>query len=350
MKNKKLLYSIVIFVLILLGIVIYFIVKEDPIKKQIENVKKNPPKLPEIQEDVLKKLIIEENSEGSPRIHTENLTLEQIIALYRKKYGKNIQNKWVQIKFIEDLIRMLKEKYPDSWITELYVFVYSTFPELGGEIFQRFEKLQEYNQWLEKNREEVMKMKPEERSEYLWQKRYEIFGEQESKEIWAGEYKAQQFRESLKQIDQSTADINEKVKQLRSSLQQIYGENTEDFLSKKSLDIVENFLQLSSVQKELQNMDSKTRYQILKQIRLSLGMRPEEVKRLEDLDKERDIRWEIGIQYTKERELLIQSGAKEEEIHKLRLKFFNPEMAEILKQEEENGFFRFKEQRSYGLN
>lgn len=347
---KKLLYGIIIFILIFFGIVLYYITKEDTIKKQIENVKKNPPKLPEIKEDVLKGLMIEENLEGSPRIHTENLTLEQIIALYRKKYGKNIQNKWVQIKFIEDLIRMLKEKYPDSWVTEFYVIVYSTFPELGGEIFQKFEKLQEYNHWLEKNREEVMKMKPEERTEYLWNKRYEIFGEKDAKEIWSGEYKAQQFRESLKHIDQSTADINEKVKQLRSSIQQIYGENADDFLSKRSLDIAENFLQLSSVQKELQNMDSKTRYQTLKQIRSLLGMKPDEVKRLEDLDKERDTRWEIGIQYMKEREILVQTGAKEEEIHKLRLKFFNPEMAEILKQEEENGFFRFKEQRTYGLN
>ncbi|MFN3605076.1 MAG: hypothetical protein ACK4UJ_10235 [Leptonema sp. (in: bacteria)] len=349
MKKNTLIF-IVLMSIMLLGFLYYITFREDPIKKQIENVKKNPPKIPEIKEDVLKNLMIETNAEGSERIHAEYLSLEQIIALYRKVYGKKIYNKWAQIKFIEDLIRMLKERYPDSWVTELYVIIHSTFPDLAGEIFQRFEKLQEYNQWLEKNRDDLMKLQPEERVEALWNKRYEMFGEEVAKEIWAAELRAQQFKESLKQIDQSSGDINQKVQEFRSSLQKIYGEEFQDFLSKKSSDITDNFLQLSSIQKELKNMDTDTRYKTLKQIRLSLGMDPNAVQRLETLDKERDIRWEIGTQYTIEREELLKSGASEEEMHKLRLKFFNPEMAEILKQEEESGFFRFKEERNYGLD
>lgn len=348
--QKNIIYIAILSVFISIIVIGYYVFKTDPIKKQINEVKTNPPKIPEIKEDVLKDLIKEYNPEGTDRINTENLTFEQMVALYRKNYGKNIQNQWIQIKFIEDLIRLLKNKYPDSWVTELYIMIHATFPNLANEIFTRFEKLQEYNQWLEKNREELTKQSPEERSELLWNKRYEIFGEESAKEIWASEYKAQQLKQTLNQIDQSSGDINQKVQEYRLSLQKIYGDQYPDLLTKKNLDLTENFLQLSSIQKELKNMDSETRYKTLKQIRLSLGIDPEAAQRLENLDKERDTRWEIGTQYMIERESLIQSGAKEEDIHKLRLKFFNPEMAEILKQEEENGFFRFKETRSYGLN
>ncbi|GIX43179.1 MAG: hypothetical protein KatS3mg129_2912 [Leptospiraceae bacterium] len=347
-KNKLLLIGII--TLAILGIVtIFYLTKEDPVKRQIEQVKKNPPKIPEIKEDVLNNLLIEDNPEGTPR-YSDDLTFEQMVALYRKNYGKNITNKWVQIRLIEDLIRTLKEKYPDSWVTELYIMLKAAFPDLADEIFKRFEQYQEYQKWLEDERNDLYSLSPEERQEVLWNKRYEIFGEDVAKEIWAGELKSQELKQTLKEIDQSTGDINDKVQQFKSSIQQIYGENAQDFLSKRNFEVSQTFLQLPSVQKELQNMDSETRYKTLRQIRSSLGMDPDTVKRLEDLDKERDIRWEIGQQYMIEREALIKRGASEEELDKLRLKYFNPEMAEILKQEEESGFFRFKEQRVYGVN
>jgi len=338
-------------VLLILGIVtIFYLTKEDPVKKQIEEVKKNPPKIPQINEDILKSIPIVDNPEGTPSYDDEQLTFEQMVALLRKHYGKNITNKWVQIRLIEDLIRTLKAKYPDSWVTELYVILKATFPDLADEIFKRFEQYNEYQKWLEDQREKLYSLSPEERQEILWSKRNQIFGEDVAKEIWAGELKAQELKQSLKQIDQSSGDINDKVQQFRASIQQIYGEQTQDFLSKRNLDVSETFLQLSSVQKELQNMDSEKRYKTLSQIRKALGMEPDSIKRLEELDKERDTRWEIGQQYMLERETLIKRGASQEEIHKLRLKFFNPEMAEILKQEEESGFYRFQEQRMYGLN
>lgn len=347
-KNKLLLIGII--TLTILGIVtIFYLTKEDPVKRQIEQVKKNPPKIPEIKEDVLNNLLIEDNPEGTPR-YSDDLTFEQMVALYRKNYGKNITNKWVQIRLIEDLIRTLKEKYPDSWVTELYIMLKAAFPNLADEIFKRFEQYQEYQKWLEDERNDLYSLSPEERQEVLWNKRYEIFGEDVAKEIWAGELKSQELKQTLKEIDQSTGDINNKVQQFKSSIQQIYGENAQDFLSKRNFEVSQTFLQLPSIQKELQNMDSETRYKTLSQIRSSLGMDPDAVKRLEDLDKERDTRWEIGQQYMIEREALIKRGASEQELDKLRLKYFNPEMAEILKQEEESGFFRFKEQRVYGVN
>ncbi len=335
--------------MVLFGI-LYILLNNDPIKNQINEVKKNPPKIPQINENIIKDLHIEDNPEGIPSLSDEQLTLEQIIALLRKHYGNNISNKWVQIRLIEDLIRMLKEKYPNSWVTELYVLLKLSFPNLADEIFKRFEEYQEYQTWLDKERDSLMSLSPEERQKILWDKRYEIFGREIANEIWASELKSQQLQQSLKQIDVLSGDIQEKAKQFKASLYQIYGDETQDFIKKRNFDLSQTFLQLSSVQKELQNMDSDSRYKTLKQIRIYLGMEPEAVKRLEDLEKERDIRWEIGKQYLTEREQLIQKGASEEELHKLRLKFFNPEMAEIIKQEEESGFFRFKEQRIYGIN
>lgn len=347
---KKLHVYIIISLLLSLGIIFYLLTKDDPIKKQIEEVKKNPPKIPEINENVLKDLYIEDNPEGTPRISDKNLTMEQIVALLRKHYGKNISNNWVQIRLIEDLIRMLKEKYPDSWVTELYVLLKVAFPDLADQIFNRFEQYQEYQKWLDKERDSLMSLTPEDRQKILWDKRYDIFGKETANEIWSSEIKAQQLQQSLKEIDESSGNINDKAKQFKASLQNIYGEQTQDFLSKRNFDLSQSFLQLSSIQKELQNMDSDTRYKTLKQIRIYLGMEQEAVKRLEDLDKERDLRWEIGKQYFAERESLIKRGASEEELNKLRLKFFSPEMADVIKQEEDSGFFRFKEQRIYGIN
>jgi len=346
-KNK---YLIIGMIIVFLGLIsIYYLNKKDPIKKQIEEVKKNPPKVPQVNEDVINSLKIEDNSEGTPR-YSDDLTFEQMVALLRKNYGKNIKNKWVQIRLIEDLIRTLKEKYPDNWVTELYVILKATFPDLADEIFNRFEKYQEYQKWLEEERSKLYSLTPEERQELLWNKRYEIFGEDTAKEIWAGELRSQELKQTLKNIDESSGNINDKVKQFKTSIQQIYGDQSQDFLSKRNLEVTQTFLQLPSIQKELQNMDSETRYKTLSQIRTSLGMEPNAVKRLEDLDKERDARWEIGQQYMIEREALIKRGANEEKLNQLRLKYFNPEMAEIIKQEEENGFFRFREQRIYGVN
>jgi hypothetical protein len=346
-KNK---YLIIGMIIVFLGLIsIYYLNKKDPIKKQIEEVKKNPPKIPQVNEDVINSLKIEDNPEGTPR-YSDDLTFEQMVALLRKNYGKNIKNKWVQIRLIEDLIRTLKEKYPDNWVTELYVILKATFPDLTDEIFNRFEKYQEYQKWLEDERNKLYSLTPEERQELLWNKRYEIFGEDTAKEIWAGELRSQELKQTLKNIDESSGNINDKVKQFKTSIQQIYGDQSQDFLAKRNLEVTQTFLQLPSIQKELQNMDSETRYKTLSQIRTSLGMEPDAVKRLENLDKERDARWEIGQQYMIEREALIKRGANEEKLNQLRLKYFNPEMAEIIKQEEENGFFRFREQRIYGVN
>jgi hypothetical protein len=346
-KNK---YLIIGMIIVFLGLIsIYYLNKKDPIKKQIEEVKKNPPKIPQVNEDVINSLKIEDNPEGTPR-YSDDLTFEQMVALLRKNYGKNIKNKWVQIRLIEDLIRTLKEKYPDSWVTELYIILKATFPDLADEIFNRFEKYQEYQKWLEEERSKLYSLTPEERQELLWNKRYEIFGEDTAKEIWAGELRSQELKQTLKNIDESSGNINDKVKQFKTSIQQIYGDQSQDFLAKRNLEVTQTFLQLPSIQKELQNMDSETRYKTLSQIRTSLGMEPDAVKRLENLDKERDARWEIGQQYMIEREALIKRGANEEKLNQLRLKYFNPEMAEIIKQEEENGFFRFREQRIYGVN
>ncbi len=234
MIMKKLYLYIIIFVFIIISGIIYYLTRNDPIKKQIEEVKKNPPKIPQIKEDILKNLIIEDNPEGTPR-YSDDLTFEQMVAILRKHYGKNIKNKWVQIRLIEDLIRTLKDKYPDSWVSELYILLKATFPDLADEIFHRFEQYQEYQKWLEEERNKLYSLSPEERQNILWDKRYEIFGKDAANEIWAGELRAQELKTSLKEIDQSTGNLNDKLSQYRSSLQKIYRENFQDMLIKKVL-------------------------------------------------------------------------------------------------------------------
>ncbi len=326
---------------------IYYLLQEDPVEKQIEEVKKNPPRIPEISEDKSKEL---ESRLDNNDIEFEYLTLEEIAYLIRKKYGKHIRDRWTQIRLIEELIRILKLKYPDGWITELYVILKASFSDIGDEIFKRFEDYQKYQNWLEDHREEVLKMSEEERTNLLWNKRYEFFGEEAANEIWKAELQSQELKKAIYDIDKSSDNWQNKLKDYKQVIKDIYKDNSDSFVQRRNLEVSEIFLQIPSIQQELKNMDNETRYKTLRDIRSYLGMSQEAIKNLENLDKERDIRWEVGYQYNAERKKLISQGASEEDIHKLRLKFFNNEMAETLKQEEESGFYRFEIERTVGVN
>ncbi len=349
MKDRR---KWILLVGLMVGILVLFLVfpsKKDPVKEQIERIKKNPPPVASIEEDILQTLEVEENPEGSIRYSDEDLTLEEMALLLRKNYGKNIHNRWVQIRLIEDLIRTLKSRYPDRWVEELYILLKVAFPDRADEIFSLFEKYQEYQSWLEEVREDLKDLSPKERKEALWEKRREIFGDM-AEEIWKREYQQDRLVNALEKIDASSSSILEKLSQFKSSIEEIYQEEAPYILSNRAFSLSQRFLLLPSVQKELSSRSEEERYDLLKRIRSSLGLPSDAVKRLEELDKERDKRWEIGRRYMEEREKLIQKGASEEEIHQLRLKYFSPEMAEILREEEASGFFRFQQKRLYGIN
>jgi len=115
-------------------------------------------------------------------------------------------------------------------------------------------------------------------------------------------------------------------------------------------ELTSRFLELPSVQKELSYMSPDDRNETLTQIRKGLGMDVEAIERWKSLDTERDDRWKTGQSYMSARDALTSGGASESDLNELRLKYFGPEQAEVIKNEEESGFFRYKQERVYGKN
>ena len=115
---------------------------------------------------------------------------------------------------------------------------------------------------------------------------------------------------------------------------------------------MDRFLDLESVQKDLSSAGPEERAQSLREIRKGLGLSEEAIQRWEVLDGERDARWDAGAKYMQEREALAKqlSGADlEARLKELRSRYLGGE-AEVVGEEEQNGFFRFTRPRRWGRN
>jgi hypothetical protein len=82
-----------------------------------------------------------------------------------------------------------------------------------------------------------------------------------------------------------------------------------------------------------------------------MGMDRQSLKRLDDLDKTRDDRWDKGLNYMKERQRILDTKGRDSEhiLDELRLKYFGNESSTVAS-EEKAGYYRFKVKRVYGLN
>ena len=86
--------------------------------------------------------------------------------------------------------------------------------------------------------------------------------------------------------------------------------------------------------------------------RTEMGFSQQEVERMQEVDAYREKRWENGLAYMEERDLLVEGLGGEElgtQLDALREKYFKHE-AKTIKLEEEDGFFRYKRPRIYGRN
>lgn len=193
-------------------------------------------------------------------------------------------------------------------------------------------------------------MSREERKKVMKEKRSALFREEAAAEIWAGEIRNEKITTSLQQIDQSDADLNQKLSSYRAAIREALGEHTERYMEARRYELTTRFLELPSVQKELSRMNPDERNQTLSQIRKGMGMDVEAIKRWKSLDRERDDRREKGQRYMNDRDVLTSAGASESDLNELRIRYFGPEQAEVIKNEEESGFFRYRQERVYGKN
>jgi hypothetical protein len=246
----------------------------------------------------------------------------------------------------------LEKFYPDDWESHVYDYLKRIFPELADELYAQFQKNMSYRQWLIDNRQELNMLPRDERRDRLWDMRYQIFGE-DAYQIWETELKNEQIYESLEQIkDQPDTPFEEKYATYLGAVKQAYGDKSDRFIEKRRQELMDQFLTVETVQEDLYEMPVEEREVKLREFRKSVGMDEDALKRWDQLDKERDTEWDKGTKYMKAREELAAKYEGEElaqKILELRVEALGAQWAEIVKNEEESGYYRFKEKRRLGM-
>jgi hypothetical protein len=277
---------------------------------------------------------------------------EAFIQDLREKYKNTIHNKWSQIKAIEKLMEYLEKFYPDDWEAHAYDYLKRIFPEMADKLYAQFQKNMSYRQWLIDNRQELNLLSRDERMDRLWDMRYQIFGE-DAYEIWEVELKTEQIYESLKQInEQPDLPFEEKYSTYLGAVKQTYGDASDRFIEKRRQELMDRFLSVESVQDDLYEMPVAERKQKLREFRKSIGLDEEALKRWDQLDQERDTEWEKGSKYMTARDEIAskyEGDEKAQKLQALRVEVFGSDWADIIKNEEESGFYRFKEKRRLGM-
>jgi len=276
--------------------------------------------------------------------------MQDVVQYFREKYGKTIHHKHTQVMLVEKLMGYLMKMYPDDWVVYMYAMLREIFPGMENEIFDTFEKLHKYNTWLKENQNDLAQLNSKDKRNALWEKRYEIFG-QDADQVWEAEKRIEPIYNALDTIQESDMPFNEKLSLYKQSIQEAYKSNTDTFVARKQQELMNSFLDVESVQKDLANMTPQERKENLKEVRKAMGLDSAALQRWEELDQVRDQRWDAGMQYMQQRAELEKkyTGAElEKQLDSLRMKYFGDE-AETIKNEEESGYYRFSQPRKYGL-
>ncbi len=280
------------------------------------------------------------------------IDINEAIYYFKERYGSKINNRGVQISFIENLIAYFKERYPDNWIDYLYAMIRAVFPDLADEIFETFENRHEYVKWFDVNSEDLNQLSRKERKEKLRTKREEIFGKEAVEDIWEAEIKNDRIYNSLEKINEvKNSALEGRLAMYHRAIDEVYKDESDKFIKNRNHQLMNSFLNLDAVQEDLNKMGPEDRKGSLKTIRKSMGMDVAALKRWENLDQKRDQRWENGSKYMQEREDIVnvyEGVRREQKIDEIREFYFGLEASSI-KEEEESGFFRFNRKRRYGM-
>ncbi|HEX2574398.1 MAG TPA: hypothetical protein VH877_32920 [Polyangia bacterium] len=279
--------------------------------------------------------------------------LAKLVAYLRGRFGKHIDNPYVQIQMLEQLMRYFQEHNPDGWQADLLAAVRAAFPERYAQIAANLQHRIDYERWVKDNRDYLQRLGDKERGEALWNLRKRLFGDEAAEQIWASELRNQAVVDALKGIDtEKGLTLSDRLSKYKDSLQEVYQEHADTFLQNHRQEALSRFLDLDSVQQDLSALDAAAREAALRDIRKGLGLDKDALQRWEVLDHERDARWDTGKKYMEERATLAakyQGQALETQLGELRTRYFGAE-AESIAQEEESGFFRFNRPRKWGQN
>lgn len=274
-----------------------------------------------------------------------------IILQLRKKYGERIAGVPLQMEVIANLRDLLQKLYPQDWQQRLLRILAAAFPAQAPELVELYARLLRYEEWLEKVLPHMQFDSAEARSQVMWAKRVELFGEA-AYLIWAVELRELKLKEQLKELGQSTAPFQDKSKTYIESLRATYGDRV---IGPEAPHLTQNltrFLELGSVQQDLKSVSVQERQQRLREFRQAMGLGEPALKRWDELDAERDAVRTAGDTYMAERarlDALPAGPEREAKLQALQDRLFGAEAA-FIRNEEASGHYRFKTPQTLGVN
>ncbi|TGM24041.1 hypothetical protein [Leptospira meyeri] len=343
-KNKKILYIVLISSSVLFLSLLLLRPGKDKNQKDFESILKegknfSTRELPQLPEDYADHKLME-------------YSVEEIARILQEKYGKNIDHPGAQIAMIEELMKDLPKLYPNDWVRILNQILGFAFPDKVLELMRMSENLYNYNKFREANMSKVGLMSDEARKQMMWKERYRLFGEK-ADQIWAMEKKMTTIGDTLKRITESPAgNLDAKLSQYSQTLKDQFGKEYSRVMENKRQQLTEGFM--VAVQKDLKVLSFGERKSALREIRSAMGMDSAALSRWDTLEEEREKAWQNQQKYAEKRtQLSSKKGGMtpedEKQLDALRKQYFGEE-AEIIKNEEASGYYRAREERTYGVN
>jgi hypothetical protein len=278
---------------------------------------------------------------------------EDLVAALRARYGARLHEPHTQMRLLEQLMRHFQKLNPTGWEADLVALLRRAFPEQAEELALRLRQRVEYERWMDAHQKELRDKPAAERRAAVWEERKRLFGQDVAERLWAGELRAAAVADALGAIDTLPgANLGERLERYQKSLAQTYGEEAPDYVREHPQELMNRFLELGSVQRELGAMSPEQRAESLRTVRQGMGLDEAALERWKELDTRRDARWELGTRYMAERATLAQQAAGPEldaRLAELRARYF-PDEAGTLAEEEAAGFFRFSQPRQWGRN
>jgi hypothetical protein len=294
------------------------------------------------------------------KIINDDPVMESVILEMKERYGKKLSIKRNQIKLLGGLIRHLKKKHGNDWKERIKIIVESEFSEYSVELLDKLDKLDNYNEYLKNNRSRLNALDRNDKREMMLEKKREIFGS-ECDEIWGNEIAREQISDMLDKLDrQIFSSLNEKMNVYTKQTRSLYSDEadkaagkSEDQVMVRNYEVMSDFLNLKSVQLDLDKMDPNERTLLLRDFRKSIGLKDDMIKEMEKVDAQQDAAWENGKKYNNEKSRIISDYTGEEREKKLdeaRKKYLGQNADVIKYQEETFKMNRYQFPRRWGLD
>lgn len=270
-------------------------------------------------------------------------------AHVKRMFEDGIQHPLTQVSMLRYLSSLAADVFGDGWEKKLRELLTLAFPERVEALLVRYEQLKTYLEWQNMNAQYAAGY-VEDRRWSDWDKRFEIFGD-DAKLIFQEDYKAYQLESSLRDLDESTDDLESRSQRYASELRSVYGQYFYE-----SLDPVIRqtaFLTLPSTQRDLANLSPEERVGALRRFREAIGMEEAAVDGLEALDSARESERQAGSLYMQERDAMVVQYTGDElqtRLEELRGRWFPEGLAAVIKNEESAGYFRYAEKVVLGVN